>query len=135
MAEMDQRFQQILSWQQMDQSKAISHILQEVSSCPGPDYNQPPVGPRDLMTLETWEPEPPGIALWSFPPPWGHASHPDREFNLRTLCPEVTDPAQGAGQGLCLCFRMHTVALTHCLCLRLRRCQAEPEMDQTRALL
>uniref|UniRef100_A0A8C2QK47 E3 ubiquitin-protein ligase LRSAM1 n=1 Tax=Cricetulus griseus TaxID=10029 RepID=A0A8C2QK47_CRIGR len=29
MAEMDQRFQQILSWQQMDQSKAISHILQE----------------------------------------------------------------------------------------------------------
>nr|XP_048288106.1 E3 ubiquitin-protein ligase LRSAM1 isoform X1 [Myodes glareolus] len=29
MAEMDQRFQQILSWQQMDQSKAISQILQE----------------------------------------------------------------------------------------------------------
>lgn len=29
MAEMDQRFQQILSWQQMDQNKAISHILQE----------------------------------------------------------------------------------------------------------
>ncbi|XP_066223207.1 E3 ubiquitin-protein ligase LRSAM1 isoform X1 [Saccopteryx leptura] len=29
MAEMDERFQQILSWQQMDQSKAISHILQE----------------------------------------------------------------------------------------------------------
>lgn len=31
MAEMDQRFQQILSWQQMDQNKAISQILQEVS--------------------------------------------------------------------------------------------------------
>ncbi|XP_038193442.1 E3 ubiquitin-protein ligase LRSAM1 isoform X1 [Arvicola amphibius] len=29
MAEMDQRFQQILSWQQMDQSRAISQILQE----------------------------------------------------------------------------------------------------------
>ncbi|XP_036039444.1 E3 ubiquitin-protein ligase LRSAM1 isoform X1 [Onychomys torridus] len=29
MAEMDKRFQQILSWQQMDQSKAISQILQE----------------------------------------------------------------------------------------------------------
>ncbi|XP_049630098.1 E3 ubiquitin-protein ligase LRSAM1 isoform X2 [Suncus etruscus] len=29
MAEMDQRFQQILSWQQMDQNKAISQILQE----------------------------------------------------------------------------------------------------------
>lgn len=35
MAEMDQRFQQILSWQQMDQSKAISQILQEVSAGPG----------------------------------------------------------------------------------------------------
>ena len=31
MAEMDERFQQILSWQQMDQNKAISQILQEVS--------------------------------------------------------------------------------------------------------
>ncbi|EHB10133.1 E3 ubiquitin-protein ligase LRSAM1 [Heterocephalus glaber] len=31
MAEMDERFQQILSWQQMDQSKAISQILQESS--------------------------------------------------------------------------------------------------------
>uniref|UniRef100_A0A8C0X8I1 E3 ubiquitin-protein ligase LRSAM1 n=1 Tax=Castor canadensis TaxID=51338 RepID=A0A8C0X8I1_CASCN len=29
MAEMDERFQQILSWQQMDQNKAISQILQE----------------------------------------------------------------------------------------------------------
>nr|XP_045017099.1 E3 ubiquitin-protein ligase LRSAM1 isoform X2 [Jaculus jaculus] len=29
MAEMDKRFQQILSWQQMDQNKAISQILQE----------------------------------------------------------------------------------------------------------
>uniref|UniRef100_A0A8C8ZC34 Leucine rich repeat and sterile alpha motif containing 1 n=1 Tax=Prolemur simus TaxID=1328070 RepID=A0A8C8ZC34_PROSS len=29
MAEMDERFQQILSWQQMDQSRAISQILQE----------------------------------------------------------------------------------------------------------
>ncbi|XP_066896776.1 E3 ubiquitin-protein ligase LRSAM1 isoform X4 [Kogia breviceps] len=29
MAEMDERFQQILSWQQMDQNKAISRILQE----------------------------------------------------------------------------------------------------------
>ncbi|KAM5299915.1 E3 ubiquitin-protein ligase LRSAM1 isoform 5-T5 [Ctenodactylus gundi] len=29
MAEMDERFQQILAWQQMDQNKAISHILQE----------------------------------------------------------------------------------------------------------
>ncbi|XP_052581938.1 E3 ubiquitin-protein ligase LRSAM1 isoform X3 [Peromyscus californicus insignis] len=29
MAEMDKRFQQILSWQQMDQSKAVSQILQE----------------------------------------------------------------------------------------------------------
>ncbi|XP_004593611.2 E3 ubiquitin-protein ligase LRSAM1 [Ochotona princeps] len=29
MAEMDERFQQILSWQQMDQNKAITHILQE----------------------------------------------------------------------------------------------------------
>lgn len=35
MAEMDERFQQILSWQQMDQSKAISQILQEVSPGPG----------------------------------------------------------------------------------------------------
>lgn len=35
MAEMDERFQQILSWQQMDQNKAISQILQEVSPCPG----------------------------------------------------------------------------------------------------
>lgn len=35
MAEMDERFQQILSWQQMDQNKAISQILQEVSLCPG----------------------------------------------------------------------------------------------------
>lgn len=39
MAEMDKRFQQILSWQQMDQSKAISQILQEVSPCQGPDCN------------------------------------------------------------------------------------------------
>ncbi|XP_004641607.1 E3 ubiquitin-protein ligase LRSAM1 [Octodon degus] len=31
MAEMDERFQQILSWQQMDQNKAISQILQESS--------------------------------------------------------------------------------------------------------
>jgi hypothetical protein len=37
MAEMDKRFQQILSWQQMDQNKAISQILQEVSLCLGPD--------------------------------------------------------------------------------------------------
>uniref|UniRef100_A0A8C9E3G8 E3 ubiquitin-protein ligase LRSAM1 n=1 Tax=Phocoena sinus TaxID=42100 RepID=A0A8C9E3G8_PHOSS len=29
MAEMDERFQQILSWQQMDQNKAVSQILQE----------------------------------------------------------------------------------------------------------
>lgn len=29
MAEMDERFQQLLSWQQMDQNKAISQILQE----------------------------------------------------------------------------------------------------------
>lgn len=29
MAEMDERFQQVLSWQQMDQNKAISQILQE----------------------------------------------------------------------------------------------------------
>lgn len=35
MAEMDKRFQQILSWQQMDQNKAISQILQEVSPCLG----------------------------------------------------------------------------------------------------
>lgn len=35
MAEMDERFQQILSWQQMDQNKAISQILQEVSPGPG----------------------------------------------------------------------------------------------------
>ena len=35
MAEMDERFQQILSWQQMDQNKAIIQILQEVSPCPG----------------------------------------------------------------------------------------------------
>lgn len=35
MAEMDERFQQILSWQQMDQNKAISQILQEVSPWPG----------------------------------------------------------------------------------------------------
>lgn len=35
MAEMDERFQQILAWQQMDQNKAISQILQEVSPCPG----------------------------------------------------------------------------------------------------
>lgn len=35
MAEMDERFQQILSWQQMDQNKAISQILQEVSLCQG----------------------------------------------------------------------------------------------------
>lgn len=35
MADMDERFQQILSWQQMDQNKAISQILQEVSPCPG----------------------------------------------------------------------------------------------------
>lgn len=35
MAEMDERFQQILSWQQMDQNKAISQILQEVSLGPG----------------------------------------------------------------------------------------------------
>ena len=35
MADMDERFQQILSWQQMDQNKAISQILQEVSTCPG----------------------------------------------------------------------------------------------------
>jgi hypothetical protein len=32
---MDERYQQILSWQQMDQNKAISQILQEVSPCPG----------------------------------------------------------------------------------------------------
>ncbi|XP_023421225.2 E3 ubiquitin-protein ligase LRSAM1 isoform X2 [Cavia porcellus] len=31
MAEMDERFQQILSWQQMDQNKAITQILQESS--------------------------------------------------------------------------------------------------------
>uniref|UniRef100_A0A9L0RJC9 Leucine rich repeat and sterile alpha motif containing 1 n=1 Tax=Equus caballus TaxID=9796 RepID=A0A9L0RJC9_HORSE len=31
MAEMDERFQQILSWQQMDQNKAISQILQEAA--------------------------------------------------------------------------------------------------------
>ncbi|XP_005382480.1 PREDICTED: E3 ubiquitin-protein ligase LRSAM1 [Chinchilla lanigera] len=31
MAEMDERFQQILAWQQMDQNKAISQILQESS--------------------------------------------------------------------------------------------------------
>lgn len=37
MAEMDKRFQQILSWQQMDQNKAISQILQEVSPCLGPE--------------------------------------------------------------------------------------------------
>ena len=35
MADMDERFQQILSWQQMDQNKAISQILQVVSTCPG----------------------------------------------------------------------------------------------------
>lgn len=56
MAEMDQRFQQILSWQQMDQSKAISQILQEVS--PGPGLT--------AASCATQEPrEPPGIALWS----------------------------------------------------------------------
>ncbi|XP_077823787.1 E3 ubiquitin-protein ligase LRSAM1 isoform X4 [Macaca mulatta] len=37
MAEMDERFQQILSWQQMDQNKAISQILQEVGPRPGPE--------------------------------------------------------------------------------------------------
>lgn len=37
MAEMDRLFQQILSWQQMDQNKAVSQILQEVSPWLGPD--------------------------------------------------------------------------------------------------
>lgn len=59
MAEMDERFQQILSWQQMDQNKAISQILQEVSPglaregrggrCPGPRARQC-VRPRRLVT-------------------------------------------------------------------------------------
>lgn len=31
LAEMDQKFQQILAWQQLDQNKAVSQILQEVS--------------------------------------------------------------------------------------------------------
>lgn len=35
MAEMGERFQQILSRQQMDKKKVISQILQEVSPCPG----------------------------------------------------------------------------------------------------
>lgn len=30
LAEMDQKFQQILAWQQMDQNKAVSQILQQV---------------------------------------------------------------------------------------------------------
>lgn len=30
LAEMDQKFQQILAWQQLDQNKAISQILQQV---------------------------------------------------------------------------------------------------------
>lgn len=72
MAEMDKRFQQILSWQQMDQNKAISQILQEVR------HRLHPVGPRDLVALETWDHEPPGIAIWSLThSSWGHASHPE----------------------------------------------------------
>lgn len=30
LAEMDQKFQQILAWQQLDQNKAVSQILQQV---------------------------------------------------------------------------------------------------------
>lgn len=30
LAKMDEKFQQILAWQQLDQNKAISQILQEV---------------------------------------------------------------------------------------------------------
>lgn len=53
MAEMDERFQQILSWQQMDQNKAISQILQEVSPGPGCEagvqagYSEPGAEPQN----------------------------------------------------------------------------------------
>lgn len=30
LAEMDQKFQQILAWQQLDQNKAVGQILQQV---------------------------------------------------------------------------------------------------------
>lgn len=53
MAEMDERFQQILSWQQMDQNKAISQILQEVSLCPGLRRGLGS-GPWPTLSVRTW---------------------------------------------------------------------------------
>lgn len=43
LAEMDQKFQQILAWQQLDQNKAVSQILQQVgkgANCLGGDHGK-----------------------------------------------------------------------------------------------